>query len=1651
MSIPSTALRAIAILLLTLFVAQNVQATDDNHDPQFDSQPPRRTFVNQAFEYDANASDVDGDTLNYYFSLAPDDATIDPSTGVMRWTPGPEDIGSHPIKLVVEDGKYGRGIQYFDLWVVEDYCSIYPIVLPRARVDGLSPGDLIDKLPRGTGTGNFSWLTWTGANNAPTLARSLTPPGDSESYVDPDDTDDRLLNIDDWAQGAPGSMNAAAVRTALDVLKTMDIILPVRDAKRGQGSNLDYHVQRFASVRLLDYKLTGQGYLTFTYKGEASCYNGAPTALPQTLQTNEDTALPITLTGTDPDNDALAFTVLDAPLHGTLSGTAPDLTYTPAPGYVGADSFTFKVNDGQVDSPSARIDIEVLLVNSAPVIVSSPVTVATEAQPYQYDADATDPDNDTLAYSLDQTPDALAMDAASGVISGVVDPGLLQSVRAFNGQCYVLPEGAGWEDPDGTAIAPLFQRVRRAISSGSAYAAPQTRTWHTNNNCLGCHVQNQTLLGLQGSMQRADVDEETAEYLLAEILASQQADGSIRRSHPEYAGNQTAFALWALSYVPDQARTFNARERALRFFLPRIRVSGIQNYWSHDHASGWLRSPEAATALVALGINRYVQDASRLAIVTPEQAALAVELRSKLPGVAEYFLARSSTTTNNLTLALTMLGLAQTQAHVDDPALRARVDTQLALLDARLRERVLATGGWAYSVGGTADPLTSAWVGFALDTLDPPLTDPVVVGNIEYLLAAQTGSDGTWRTTSGLFSTHLATTGLVMAYLPVALEHLGNPDLSLGHMRLEQQADGRFLLSVEAINRGLADVNISSTLQFFTGRNGDGTLLGETAVAPLHSGETRWVSILLDAAPTTDVSATIGAANLDECLSNNNLTRAGLVVDRATDPHGLFDTQPYLLNLEDANAAPVITSVPVTAFEQGRPYTYQVTVADPDVGDAHEFELRQAPAGLFINPLNGMFGYDLSLLAPGTHTVTVRVTDLRGAFAEQTFQLVIAPNHPPEITSTPGTQVYLGDTYSYDTDATDADGDTLIYRLDGAPLTMSIDAASGVISWTPEARHLGDNPVAVLVDDGRGGTDRQTWVIKVEDRPVNRPPTITTTAPASVDERAVYAYDIDATDPDNDTLAYAIELEPGQSTIDVSSGLLSWTANTAFVESTREHNTACRAASGPGLFDPAVSWSWSGPQGLLEYAGVYGPTLVGQFTDDNGDGVVDARDQPDVVAMSGVQGHRYLNLIDAFSGTSHWSTRLDGIAAYGTPAIGDINGDGSMEIVAEFGANAEELRAFMANGQELWRAAVPPRSVLTGGSRDALALADLEGDGSVEIIRGRDIVNANGQLRCSGTGDGGGTQNYGYVPVIADIDLDGLQEIIAGRSVYDANCTIKMQLNAAADGYSAVGNFDADDQAEIVLVSNGSFSATGRLYLFDDNGSVIFGPLPFLGGGALGPPSLANVDDDLYPEIGIAGRTSYVLFDHDGSVRWSQDIQDESSNQTGSTSFDFEGDGKAEIVYADELNLRVFDGATGAVRMILPNTSGTTLEYPVVVDADSDGSADILIGANGSNKGIRKISSATRSWAPTRPIWNQHAYHIDNINDDGSIPRQPVKSWLTHNTFRLNTFPDRHPLGQPDLALFDLRLDESNGTAVHVLVSNRGLAPTAAATQLQHF
>ena len=139
--------------------------------------------------------------------------------------------------------------------------------------------------------------------------------------------------------------------------------------------------------------------------------NAAPTADSQTVELNEDTSAAITLTASDSDNETLTFTVLTNPTHGTLSGTAPDLTYTPAPNYNGPDSFTFKVNDGHGDSNTATVSITVDSVNDAPV--AYPQSVSTDEDTAKaITLTASDVDGDTLTYSVVAGP-------THGSLSGV--------------------------------------------------------------------------------------------------------------------------------------------------------------------------------------------------------------------------------------------------------------------------------------------------------------------------------------------------------------------------------------------------------------------------------------------------------------------------------------------------------------------------------------------------------------------------------------------------------------------------------------------------------------------------------------------------------------------------------------------------------------------------------------------------------------------------------------------------------------------------------------------------------------------------------------------------------------------------------------------------------------------------------------------------------------------------------------------------------------------------------------------------------------------------------------------------------------------------------------------------------------------------------
>jgi hypothetical protein len=132
-------------------------------------------------------------------------------------------------------------------------------------------GGIIRDIYNGVQPGNFGWLTWAGSPSEPTLVTSLTPPGNSSTYINPLNRNDHIVSVGDWVQGKPGVTNGDKVRKALDTLKTIDIVVPVWDRVRGRGNISLYRVTGFARVRITDYQLPKQNRISARFLGMVDC------------------------------------------------------------------------------------------------------------------------------------------------------------------------------------------------------------------------------------------------------------------------------------------------------------------------------------------------------------------------------------------------------------------------------------------------------------------------------------------------------------------------------------------------------------------------------------------------------------------------------------------------------------------------------------------------------------------------------------------------------------------------------------------------------------------------------------------------------------------------------------------------------------------------------------------------------------------------------------------------------------------------------------------------------------------------------------------------------------------------------------------------------------------------------------------------------------------------------------------------------------------------------------------------------------------------------------------------------------------------------------------------------------------------------------
>jgi hypothetical protein len=438
-----------------------------------------------------------------------------------------------------------------------------------------------------------------------------------------------------------------------------------------------------------------------------------------------------------------------------------------------------------------------------------------------------------------------------------------------------------------------------------------------------------------------------------------------------------------------------------------------------------------------------------------------------------------------------------------------------------------------------------------------------------------------------------------------------------------------------------------------------------------------------------------------------------------------------------------------------------------------------------------------------------------------------------------------------------------------------------------------------------------------------------------------------------------------------------------------------------GTFNPAVKYHWN--KGTVMMA-----PIVIQLDDDNCDGKVDERDIPEIVFSQFIGGqynnNGTLHAISIVGGelVEKWSAHfdVDRINPGREIAGGDIDGVAGNELVVCTENN--KVRALNAKGEALWT------SAWAGGCIQP-TLADLDGDGLAEVvIEGVVLDGATGATKFTLPGSSYSTA--------ADLDLDGKLDVVHARGAFTGAGAVMAQTGV--DGtFPAVADLDLDGKPEVAVISNNGATLKHHLVIWRYNpdlpnkveivrpGININGPLnPSLcpvgsagntrGGG---PPTIADFNGDGTPDVAVAGGIGYAVFDGKKlmdpnvpaaeTLLWIKQTKDCSSAATGSSVFDFDGDGSAEVVYSDEHYLRIYKGSTGDVLWQTCNTTGTLREFPLVADVDNDGRADIVAVSNNYSSitceatkqtGVRIYGDAKGQWVRTRRIWNQHAYHVTN-------------------------------------------------------------------------
>ena len=418
-----------------------------NTPPTISGAPATSVVAGNAYAFVPQAVDPDGQTLAFSINGKPAWASFDTVTGRLSGTPAAGDVGSHgPIAIAVTDGAATASLAAFSIAVTA----------------GTPPGPS-NRPPTITGTPAGSVAIGQAYGFSPTAS---DPDGQALTFS--------IANKPSWASFNTATGRLSGTPAAGNVGTTSNIVIAVTDGA--------------ASTSLPAFSIS------------VVAANAAPTisGTPATSVTAGQ-AYTFAPTASDPDGQALTFSISNKPSWASFNTATGRLSGTPAAGNVGTTSnIVIAVTDGAASTSLPAFSISVVAANAAPTISGTPATSVTAGQAYTFAPTASDPDGQALTFSISNKPSWASFNTATGRLNGTPAAG---NVGTTSNIVISVTDGTAT-----TSLTAFTITVNAAVTPGTAELTWTQPTKNEDGSTLGNLAGYKVRYGLSASSLTQMVD-----------------------------------------------------------------------------------------------------------------------------------------------------------------------------------------------------------------------------------------------------------------------------------------------------------------------------------------------------------------------------------------------------------------------------------------------------------------------------------------------------------------------------------------------------------------------------------------------------------------------------------------------------------------------------------------------------------------------------------------------------------------------------------------------------------------------------------------------------------------------------------------------------------------------------------------------------------------------------------------------------------------------------------------------------------------------------------------------------------------------------------------------------------------------------------------